>query len=83
MERRFIYVPSHARLSLIRTLLSTDTSTNSKNRNDNHDSPNDDGIVYGNDIQTHVKKFYNLFDHNDDLLRFGPVSIHILSNIRR
>jgi len=43
----------------------------SKNGNDNHDSPNDDGVVYGNYIQSHVKKFYNLFDSNDDYLRLG------------
>ena len=43
----------------------------SKNRNDNQDSLNDDGIVYGNDIQNRVKKFYVLFNPLDDLLRFG------------
>ena len=45
----------------------------SKNRNDNQDSLNDDGIVYGNDIQNHVKKFYVLFDPVDNLLRFGRI----------
>ena len=41
----------------------------SKNPNDNQDSNHDDGIVYGDAIEKHVKKFYNLFNPNDDLLR--------------
>jgi hypothetical protein len=41
----------------------------SKNPNDNQDSNHDDGIVYGDAIEKHVKKFYNLFNLKDDLLR--------------
>ncbi len=40
----------------------------SKNPNDNHDSNYDDGIVYGDAIEKHVQKFYNLYNPEDDML---------------
>jgi hypothetical protein len=45
----------------------------SKNPNDNRNSINDDGIVYGDAIEKHVKKFYNLYNPEDDMLeRLDP-----------
>ena len=40
----------------------------SKNPNDNRNSRYDDGVVYGDAIENHVNKFYNLYNPEDDML---------------
>jgi pimeloyl-ACP methyl ester carboxylesterase len=43
----------------------------SKNPDDNQDSTFDDRIVYGDAIENHVEKFYNLFNPQDNRLRWA------------